>query len=152
MSRIGNLLKQEILRLARKEARAEVRVLKRASVQYRRDIAVLKREFRTLTARLAQHEKRAGQGLGTAPLTEGKSPLRFSAKGLRSHRKRLGLSAADYGKLVGVTPLSVYNWERGVVRPRRECLNALASLRALTKKQARERVEQATRKPSGRRP
>jgi DNA-binding transcriptional regulator YiaG len=120
-------------------------------VQYRRDLAALKREAKTLNARVAQFEKRVAERVTAAPVAEPTETVRFSAKRLRSQRKRLGLSAAEYGKLVGVTPLSIYNWERGVVRPRREWLSILASLRPWTKKQARERLEQLARKPAGRR-
>jgi DNA-binding transcriptional regulator YiaG len=148
MSRIGSLLKEEILRLARKEVRGEVRAVKRASAQHRREIAALKRQARTLTGRLAQQEKRALKESGLAPAGESSAPLRFSAKGLRSHRKRLGLSAADYAKLAGVTQLSIYNWERGVARPRQESLGVLASLRTLNKTQAQARLATAARKPT----
>lgn len=151
MSKIGSLLKEEILRLARKEVRGEVRAVKRASAQYRRDIAGLKRQLRTVTTRLARAEKHAVQTPGTPSAAAAQENLRFSAKGLRSHRKRLGLSAGDYSKLVGVTPLSIYNWERGVARPRPEWLKALASMRSLSKRDAKARLEKLSRKPVRRR-
>jgi len=125
--------------------------VKRASAQHRRDIAELKRQVKALTLRLSQQEKRALKASGTPPAAEVGETLRFSAKGLRSHRRRLGLSASEYGKLVGVTQLSIYNWERGVVRPRQEWLKVLASLRNLTKKEARARLDQMARKPARRR-
>lgn len=146
MSKIGSLLKDEILRLARKEVRTEIRSTKKASTQHRRDIAELKRQLRTLTAKLARSERRTLKQLPASPGDEAKESLRFSAKGLRSQRKRLGFSAAEYGKLVGVTQLSIYNWERGVTRPRREWLSVLAALRGLSKKEARARLEQLTAK------
>jgi hypothetical protein len=43
MSSIAAILKEEILRLARKEVRRQTNVHKKASVQYRRDIAEMKR-------------------------------------------------------------------------------------------------------------
>jgi DNA-binding transcriptional regulator YiaG len=46
-----------------------------------------------------------------------KSRLRID--GLKAHRTRLGLSAKDYGKLLGVSSLTVYNWENGKSKPRR---------------------------------
>lgn len=151
MSRIGSMLKDEILRLARKEVRTEVSGAKKASTQHRRDIAALKRQVKALTLRLAQSEKRTLKALPAAPADEAKESLRFSAKGLRSQRKRLGLSAAEYGKLVGVTQLSIYNWERGVTRPRQEWLSALVALRGLSKKEAQARLEERTVKPAKKR-
>ena len=43
MPNIAAVLKEEITRLARKEAKSQVAPLKMANAQYRRDIAALKR-------------------------------------------------------------------------------------------------------------
>jgi DNA-binding XRE family transcriptional regulator len=37
--------------------------------------------------------------------------MRFVAKGFKSLRQRLGFSAAQIGKLLGVSEQSIYNWE-----------------------------------------
>lgn len=42
----------------------------------------------------------------------------FNGKAVKAERDRLGLSAANYGKLVGVSMLTVYNWEKGKSVPR----------------------------------
>ena len=68
--------------------------------------------------------------------------LRFTAKGLQSHRDRLGVAAADYGRLIGVTGQTIYKWEHGAARPRKQQLVALATLRGLGKKEARARLDQ----------
>lgn len=67
---------------------------------------------------------------------------RFSAKGLASHRKRLGLSGAEFARLVGVSTQSLYNWEQEKSRPREEQLRAIVALRGLTKKEALARLGQ----------
>ena len=141
MPNIASALKEEITRLARKEARAHVESLKKASNQYRRDIAELKRQL----AKLAQHATRADKVAtkATANTTNGQSnKVRFVPKGLRSQRARLGLSAAEYGKLAGVTQQSIYNWESGTTRPRAEQIPRLAALRALGIREARARLDQ----------
>jgi len=141
MPNIALALKEEITRLARKEARAHVESLKKASNQYRRDIAQLKRQV----AKLAQHATRADKvaARATANTTNGQSnKFRFVPKGLRSQRARLGLSAAEYGKLAGVTQQSIYNWESGTTRPRAEQMPRLASLRTLGVREARARLDQ----------
>jgi DNA-binding transcriptional regulator YiaG len=68
--------------------------------------------------------------------------FRFSAKGLASHRKRLGLSAHDCGLLLGASGQSVYKWEEGEVRPRAKHMPAIAALRAMGKKEAAARLAQ----------
>ena len=67
--------------------------------------------------------------------------LRFTAKGLVSLRRRLGLSAQDCGRLVGAAGQSIYNWESGKARPQAKHLQALAALRPLGKKAAAQRLE-----------
>jgi len=55
--------------------------------------------------------------------------------------RRLGLSAADYARLVGVSSLTIYNWEHGKSRPRKEQLAALVAVRGIGKREALRRLE-----------
>lgn len=64
------------------------------------------------------------------------SVIRISAKGLASQRKRLGLSAAEMGVLLGVSGQSVYKWEQGTTRPRAGQMPAIAALRKMGRKEA----------------
>ena len=66
---------------------------------------------------------------------------RFSAKGLKANRERLGLSADNYGKLVGVSGLSIYNWEQGKARPRESSIDALLKIRGIGKREAANRLQ-----------
>lgn len=144
MANIAGVLREEILRLARKELRKQTGAFKRASAQYRRDIAELKRRISDLQRRLASIERQATRTT-SAPASEGDgNGVRFTAKGLRSQRQRLALSAADFGKLVGVTGQSVYSWEHELSRPRKQQVVRIASLRHLGKKEALSRLEQLT--------
>ena len=59
--------------------------------------------------------------------------FRFRAQGMANNRKRLGLSAEDFGLLVGATGQSVYSWERGKSKPRPKNLVAIAALRGIGK-------------------
>ena len=61
--------------------------------------------------------------------------VRFVAKGVRSQRDRLGLSAEGLGKVLGVSAQSVYNWESGKARPRQDQIAKLSHLRKLGKRQ-----------------
>jgi DNA-binding transcriptional regulator YiaG len=61
---------------------------------------------------------------------------RFSSRSVRTHRRRLGISAADYGKLIGVTGKTVYTWEQGNARPRGGAFGRWVALRALGKRAA----------------
>ncbi|MEO7057183.1 MAG: hypothetical protein ABI281_00970 [Caldimonas sp.] len=126
-------------RVARKEVRTETAALKKAVNGYRSEIAALKRR----TQALEQQLRRVSKTRGKVDATEDEAPasgLRFTAKGLVSQRRRLGLSAPECGLLVGASAQSIYNWEEGKVRPRAEHLPALAALRKLGKKSAAARL------------
>ncbi len=146
MPNMATVLKEEISRLARKQIRSETASLKKASSQHRRDIAELKRQVSNLQGKVARLEKQVLHNVPAKAAGADAEGLRFTAKGLCSQRKRLGLSAADYGALVGVTGQTIYSWEKGLSRPRKRQLPALASIRPLGKREARARLEQLTRR------
>ena len=137
MPNIASVIKGEISRVARKELRAETAALKKAASHYRSEIAALKRRMQALEQALRQVSK-ASTKAKAAPPDEDEAPgeFRFSAKGLASQRKRLGLSAEACGMLVGASGQSIYNWERGQAEPRRKHLAAIAALRKMGKKEA----------------
>jgi DNA-binding transcriptional regulator YiaG len=138
MPNIANLLKSEISRVARKEVRAEVSGLKKGVSGHRSEIAALKRRLLALEQQLRQLGKASARPAPAAADAETgpADARRFSAKGFASQRRRLGLSAPEFGLLLGVSAQSIYNWEEGKVRPRGAHLPAIAALRNLGKKQA----------------
>ncbi len=142
MPNIAAVLKSEIARVARKEVRGEVAALKKAVLGHRAEIAALKRRAQALEQEL-RRANRSTARVAVAPTVAEDAPEghRFSAKGLASQRRRLGLSAPDYGLLLGVSAQSIYNWEEGKVRPRGAHLPAIAFLRTVGKKQAMARLD-----------
>jgi DNA-binding transcriptional regulator YiaG len=60
---------------------------------------------------------------------------------MRSQRRRLGLSAAEIGLLVGSSAQSVYNWEEGKTRPQSRHLQAIFGLRSLGRREVGKRLE-----------
>jgi len=153
---LAQALKEEIARLARKEVRKEVNPARKQLAQQRSDIAALKRENNELRRQVAflekQEKKRIEQGPMVMPVpaseapaaannSDGRTGPRFQARGLRSHREKLGLSAADYGKLVGVTGQTIYAWEQEKSKPRKAQVAKLAEVRNLGKREALRRIE-----------
>jgi DNA-binding transcriptional regulator YiaG len=65
---------------------------------------------------------------------------RFSARSVKAQRQRAGLSAADYAKLIGVSSLTIYNWEHNKSRPRKEQFASLIALRGLGKREAQAKL------------
>lgn len=142
MPNIAAVLREEVSRLARKEIRKQTETLRKAATQARKDVAEMKRRISDLQRKVTFLEKRVLRETPSQVTKADAGGARFSAKGLRSHRKRLGLSAGAYGKLIGVTGQTVYKWENEAVRPRKQQLEVLAGLRRLGKKEARTRLDQ----------
>lgn len=143
MANIGVVLKDEIMRLSRKAVREFVGPVQSNSAAHRRSIAALKRQVAELERKVALLAKAASrQGNEVAPLSSETKP-RFQARGLRSLRARLGLSAEEFGRLIGVTGQSVYNWESEKTMPRQEQVQAIAALRTTGKREVMARLKQA---------
>ena len=145
MPNIASVLKAEIVRLARKELRGQVDPLKKSLAASRAEVAALKRKVSDLERQLKQ-ASRAKPAVAdvvrpaTAEVGDA-GRYRFRAGGMASNRKRLGLSAADFGLLVGATGQSVYTWEQGKARPRGQNLEAIAALRSIGKREAAARLD-----------
>jgi len=142
MPNIASILKDEIARVARKTVRSEIAGLKKAAVTHRAEIAALKRRAQALEQELRRAAKASAKAAPASAADDDGSapPPRFSAKGLGSQRKRLALSAADCGLLIGASGQSVYNWESGKARPQAKHLAALAMLKTLGKKEVAARL------------
>ena len=141
MPNIASLLKSEISRVARKEIRGETSGMKKAVSTYRAEIAALKRRTQALEQQLRRLGKTSARDASAADEDATAGASRFSAKGLASQRRRLGLSAHDCGLLLGASGQSVYNWEEGKARPRVKHMAAIAALKTLGKKDARKHLE-----------
>jgi DNA-binding transcriptional regulator YiaG len=141
MVNIAVALKETISRLAKREVRSQTGKTKQAVAQYRRDIAKLKRELQSQQKRMRQLEARQQQESGKPPAEEDPlSGVRFSARSVKAQRKRLKLSAEDYGKLVGVSALTIYHWEQGTAKPRKAQLAGLVAIRGIGKREAMEKL------------
>jgi len=136
MPNIASILKEEIARIARKEVRGETAGLKKTASSHRAEIAALKRRVQVLEQDLRRLTKSSPQSRPATAEDSDAQRLRFSAKGLASQRKRLGLSAAELGLLLGASGQSIYNWEASDARPRASHLPAIAALKTLGKKEA----------------
>jgi len=142
MSNIGTVLREEITRLSRKESRSQVDPTKKATAQHRRDIAALKRQVTQLERQVTLLTRKVVATASAVSSDSPAKPVRFAAKGLRAQRHRLALSATDFGKLLGVSAQSIYNWESESAHPRGEQVAKLAALRGIGKREAGARLKQ----------
>lgn len=142
MPNIASILKSEISRVARKEVRSEIETLKKASTAHRTLIAELRRQVSALEKELRRVAKGTTRpdAATNSEDEEAGTKRRFSAPRLAAHRSKLGLSAASYGQLVGVSGQTIYHWEQGKARPRAAQLESLAMVRSLGPREVAERL------------
>jgi DNA-binding transcriptional regulator YiaG len=105
----------------------------------------LKKQLAVLTKRLWLVERQQERSSG--PATGVQETARFRAMGVKAHRAKLGLSAKDYGRIVGVSGLTVYHWENGKAKPRnKQTLAKWLAVRGLGKREALHRLGLGDRK------
>ena len=102
-----------------------------AFAELKRQVASLQRDLKSSSkpAKVREPEGDASPG-----------SQRFSAKGLKSLRAKLGLSAAEFGQLVGASGQSIYKWEAGKAVPRASQRAALVAMRGIGKREAAKRL------------
>jgi len=146
MPNIANILKAEIARVSRKEIKSAVEPVRKAAAKLRSDVAELKRQLAALQKEQLQAGLAKGEVSSPQPAVEpaGESSKGWiSGKGVGSLRKRLKLSQADFGRLVGVSGQTVMKWEgsKGMLKLREAPRAALLALRGIGIKEARRRLE-----------
>ena len=137
MPSLSTILKGEITRLARKEIKAAIDPVRKANAGHRKEIAELKRMVASLQRDLKAASKPAK---ARAEASEESTSTRYSVKGLKSLRAKLGLSAAEFGQLVGASGQSVYKWETGKAIPRTSQQASLVGIRGIGKREAAKRL------------
>ena len=155
MSNLVSSLKSEIVRLARKEAKAAVDPVRKPSVAARKAIADIKR-------RVADLEKELGRINGVLSKVQSAQPcqpcqpcssepaespasdvkMRITSRNVKSLRNRLGLTASAFARLLGVTDNWVYLYENkaGALKMRAGTLSAFLAAKAMTAKEARAKL------------
>ena len=148
MPNIASVLKAEILRLAAKAVRTAVAPLKKEKVGLKRTARDLRRRVKKLEQDneilLAEQERHRKLVVGAIPADT--LTIRITAKGMRSLRRKLGLTQVEFARLVGVSGQNVYQWERkeGAIRVRNATKKAIFSVRDLGAREARRRLEDMT--------
>jgi len=145
MSNVAKVLKAEIARISKREAKSATQGIGKANTWLRKTVADLKKrlsmlekESRRLTAVMKKHQPESTQ----KPEAEEGKKARFTSRGIKSLRSKLRLSQADFGKLVGTTPGAVHLWERkdGALSLRDRTKAAILSVRGLSAKEAKEKL------------
>ena len=144
MPNVAQVLKEEIKRIAKSQAKLlttdlhkDVVKLKKTVAEQKRRIAALERDKNWLV----ESEKRRIKEAPAAPASDTKA--RITAKGMRAQRKKLGLSQADFGKLLGVSMMTIGLWEKknGPLKVRDTTRAAILAVRGIGAREAKKRLE-----------
>ena len=159
MSNLMKELKSEIVRLARKVIKREMVPARRLMAAHRALIAGLRRQVDAMQKELLALCKAVpapGAAIHAKAAPEGR--FWISGKGVKTLRKRMGLTQAQFGKLVSVSVPTVVNWEglQGKVNLRKAAAGKLQGLRGIGKRRAAEmlglgKAKRRTKPKSGRR-
>jgi DNA-binding transcriptional regulator YiaG len=157
MSNFAKSFKDELTRLARKEAKAAVAPIRKPAAATRSTLANLKqrlsameKDIRRLTKLLStlspQRLQPSTLNLQPSPTTASKA--RITGKGMRSLRRKLNLNAAQLAKLLSVSRYAVYEWEKrnGPLRLRQTTRAAILAIRHLGAREAKARLQALAKK------
>ena len=139
MPDIGKVLRDEISRLTKKEAKQDTDPLK----QQIRELQVTVRAQRLRITTLEKGRAKKSEKISVPKIVpgDGQEVVRIPKGSIKKQRERLGLSQREMGLLLDVTALSVSNWERGEASPRGQNRSGFAALRKMGRRDVRERLE-----------
>jgi len=147
MSNVVKILKAEIARISKKEAKSATQVIGKSNIWLRKTVADLKKRLVLLekeNKHLVVAIKKFQVEQSQKPDQEEGKKARFTSRGIRALRKKLRLSQADFGKLLGATPHAVYLWEKkiGALNLRDKTKAAILSVRGLGAREAKEKLKE----------
>ena len=140
MPDIGKVLKDEISRLARREAKAHSQPLAKQVRDLKKRVRDQERQIADLRKALARKADRPARV--TPDGDDDGGAVRIPAGSVKKHRERLRLSQREMALLLDVATLTVGNWETGKAEPRGQNRAAFAELRELGAREARARLEE----------
>ncbi len=154
MASLANVLKNEIIRLARKEAKAATKELSAALKTERTRVASMEKEIAALRGAMADGSSApAAAAPSAAPVKAGR---KFAGRRVAALRKKHNLAQATLGKLVGVGTNTVWLWEKKGTTPQAAQQAKLSALSTLTGPEMKAALAAAgldgARKKPGRKP
>jgi DNA-binding transcriptional regulator YiaG len=139
---ILNELKTEIIRVSRREINKELATVKRVNATQRTLIANLRKEVNALQKQVKRLEKTVPvEKVIEAEEQDERKGFWITGQGVKSLRKKLGITQVQLAKLSGVSDQAVANWEKtkGKIRFRKEgAEQKLQQLRSCGKRKVQE--------------
>ena len=150
MPNIAKVLKDEMARIARREANTAVAPARKPAAGLKRSAAELKRKVAALEKEVRWLRKMVAGLRPAAPTSDAAAAkARLTAKGMRSLRRKLRLTGQEFAQLVGVTGQAVYAWEKadGPLKVRSRTRAAILAVRGIGAREAKRRLAAANGAP-----
>lgn len=141
MSSIDTVIRAEIVRLAKREARRLTVTLRANLVRLKKRTVEVKRQLAAIEKRLESREAREKLAATASRAAAGEVKGRLSPGLILKLRKRLGFSRQQFARLLSVSPGAVFTWEAGKVSPRPEMKARILSFRGMGRREARTLLE-----------
>ena len=143
MSNLNKILNEKITLIAKRHARDAAAPNRKSAAAAKQTIVDLKKRVAVLETTLGDLVARLSRCEAVNPVfSKTNEKVRITAKGMRSLRKKLRLTGEEFGKLLGVSTVTVYQWERknGPLRVRDATRSAILEIRDLGAREAKQQL------------
>jgi len=138
MGKLEGIIKEEIIRLAKREMRMKFVPLRRDVRSLKITISELRKSVSSLQKVASQQKNQVGPQPVPEVTSEDMVKARISPRLIKSLRKHLKVSQRELAKLAGVTVGAVFQWEKGKFEPKDDKKKILIGLRKLGRQEARK--------------
>jgi len=143
---IAQVLKAEISRISKHEAKVLTSTTRATAIQLKTTVANLKQRLATLekSNRVLQKQVATLIASQPAPEVEPEGRAWISGKGVKTLRRKTGLTQGELAKLTGVSKGCVVQWESksGMLKLRDATKKAIMAVRGIGKVEARKRLDE----------
>jgi DNA-binding transcriptional regulator YiaG len=146
MPNIAKVLREEISRISRHEAKVAVTPVRKSNAKVRPDVADLKNRVTMLEKEVKRLNVLVVNLASTQPAPAAApvdDKVRILGRGVKSLRRKLGLTQEELGILTGVSLGGVRAWERqpGMLKLKDASKAAIMAIKGIGKVEARKRLD-----------
>jgi DNA-binding transcriptional regulator YiaG len=133
MPNVGLILKEEIARLAKKEAKRLLGPFAGQFIEMKKTVSELKHKVAALESKVERLERKTDgtpKGIKLPP-QEKLEKSRLGSSNISKLRTKLDLSRGEMALLLGVSQNSIFLWEKGTAKPREAAKAKIIALRGI---------------------
>lgn len=141
MANFAEPLKNEIVRLARKEVAKSQKDIKKASASIRKENSELKNRVKILEKIVASLQKLVGPQTENTPVVKDAKAVKIQPRSITTLRKKHALSVLKMAQLLKITNKSLDRWEKGIGTPQADSKKKILAFKKLSKVEVRKMLQ-----------